>query len=99
MDESEKTLAVVEARLSDLIKSVDNLRLEVNAQRNDVVARNEWLQRNAYVDSKFDSQGAEIAQLRTDAEKRRAPWWAIVAVCFTGLGVVWTILGPLLTGR
>ena len=83
---ADPTLAVVVARLDDLRESVAELRSELRSSTANVVSRGEWEQRNRAVDAKFESQGREIAHLRTDivqartiAEQRRAPWWSVVA--------------------
>lgn len=86
----EATLAVVVARLDDLRTDMQNLRTEISGQRAEVVARNEWMQRNAYVDSRIDGLGTDISELKTDLASRRAPWWSVGAlvVSFITVGLV-----------
>lgn len=86
------TLAVVVARLDDLRTDMANLRSEIGSQRNEVVARNEWLQRNAYVDSRIDGLGTDITDLKTDMASRRAPWWSVVAVVISLIAVAMGII-------
>lgn len=90
-------LAVAVARLEDLRTEVRSLRDEVRRQHGDVVARNEWMQRNAYVDGKFDDQGKDIAELRSDLSKRTPQWWmvapAVVAVASLVLTIIVTLTG------
>lgn len=74
--DNNSVLAVVVARLDDLIKrqaadtkqlaeAIDSLRREFSASRSDMVARGEWMQRNEAVDVRFQEQGREIGSLRT----------------------------------
>jgi hypothetical protein len=97
MDEDRITLARVEATLESVAKALGELREDVLRQRGDVVPRGEWLQRNAYVDSKFDNQGADISEIRQDLAAKRAPWWVVLAAGLGVLGFLWTVLGPVLT--
>lgn len=92
----EATLAVVVARLDDLRTDMQNLRSEISGQRAEVVARNEWMQRNAYVDSRIDGLGTDISELKTDLASRRAPWWSVgafvVSVITVGFVIVETVV-------
>lgn len=97
MDGDRLTLARVEATLESVAKALGELREEVLRQRGDVVPRGEWLQRNAYVDSKFDGQGADISEIRQELAAKRAPWWVVVAAVLGLLGFGWTVFGPMLT--
>jgi len=62
----EITLAVVAARLDDLREDVKGVRSDLAIHRAELVGRGEWLQRNQAVDDRFQAQGREIGQLRTD---------------------------------
>lgn len=66
--------------------------------RNLMVTRREWELRNTHVDNKFQSQGREIGQLRTEIAARRHPWPAVAAAILAGCALGWTILGPIITG-
>lgn len=66
---------------------MQNLRTEISGQRAEVVARNEWLQRNAYVDSRIDGLGTDISEVKTDLASRRAPWWSVIAVLISIISV------------
>ncbi len=75
------TLAVVVARLDDLIKrqaddtasltaAIESLRREFADSRREIVARGDWIQRNQAVDTRFQDQGREIAPLRPDLNSK-----------------------------
>lgn len=89
------TLAVVVARLDDLRQDVQGLHTEVQASRTEYVSRGEWGQRNIHVDSRFDAHGREIAQLRTDVQSRRAPWWSVASILVAGAALVRNLPEPL----
>ena len=101
MDEDKVALTRLGAQMENVVEALKELKQEVRAQRVDNVARTEWLQRNAAVDSKFDSQGSEISQIRQDIASRRAPWWIIAGLAITFFFSVatfaWTVLGPIIT--
>lgn len=78
------TLAVVAARLSDLKTQVGEIGTMLTAQRAEFVGRNEWLMRNATVDTRFEGQGREIADLKTELRTRRLPWPTVAAVVVAG---------------
>lgn len=69
-------LAVVVARLDDLRADVQSMRNEIRDSRRDFVGRGEWEMRNRAVDSRFEGQGREIAELKA----ARAPWWSWATV-------------------
>ena len=96
MDEDSKTLAVVVQRLDDLKSDMTALRSELVASRADVVARGEWVQRNTYVDSKLDTVGREISELKQERAAARAPWWAVAGVITSGLVLVWAVISALI---
>lgn len=77
-----------EARIAVMSVQIEHIgetlrRIEANGTH--AVARSEWEQRNGYVDGRFAEAFAQMAQLRTDAASRRAPWWTIVAA---GAGIL-----------
>lgn len=82
-DSDPATLAVVVARLDDLRDDMRAMRQELASHRADLVPRGEWEQRNRHVDARFQEQGREIANLRTEvrteAQSRRQPWTAVAA--------------------
>ena len=82
------TTAVVVARLDDLRDDVKGLREELRASTANVVSRGEWVQRNAHVDGKFDTQGREIGQLRTELASRRTPWPAVAGAVTGSMGLL-----------
>jgi len=92
-DGENATLAVVVSRLDDLRGDFASLRDELRRTSETSVTRNEWLQRNGYVDGKFDDQGKDISDLRAELAGKRAPWWTIVAVVTSCLALGWTIFG------
>lgn len=102
------TLAVVVARLDDLRTDVQGLRNELHKSNENNVGRGEWSQRNNHVDTRLNSLGREvgdlrsqherdIAAVRTDAASRNAPWWVWVAAVLGVLGFGWSVLGPVVT--
>ena len=97
MDDYRITLAKVEATLEGVQDALKELRDEVRSERRDVVARNEWLQRNMYVNSKFDDQGKDISEIKQDMAAKRAPWWTIVTAIGAGIALVWSIFGPVIS--
>lgn len=90
--------AVVIARFDDLRGAFEDLRDEVREARQSVVSRGEWGQRNAHVDTRLDSQGREIGQLRAELSARRAPWWSTWAVVLAAAGFAWSVLGDAIRG-
>lgn len=96
-DEDAVTLAVVGARLSDLKTEMQDVKTMLTAQRTEFVGRNEWLMRNAAVDSTFAGQGREIGDLRTELRARRQPWPAVAAVVVSAVALGINLL-PALAG-
>jgi hypothetical protein len=90
------TLAKVDTTLEGVVKTLGEVRDEVRGLRGETVSRGEWMQRNAYVDMKFDSQGSDISEIRTDLASRRAPWWSVAAVVVAAAAVLWSIFGPVI---
>lgn len=88
MDEN-ATLAVVVARVEDLRSDIQSLRDEIRRSHEDKVSRNEWMQRNSYVDHKFDLVVAEQAELKRADAAKRAPWWTVGALIVAGASLVW----------
>lgn len=77
-------LARVEALLGYLREDVKGLRSQLAENYAAMVTRNEWVMRNQAVEQRFQDQGREIAQLRTEVKARHHPWpqvaTAVVAV-------------------
>ena len=87
----EATIAVLVARMGDVLKAMDRLSDEVKSASRNSVSRGEWTQRNEAVNSRFESHGREIAQIRVDLASRRTPWTA-VAGAVTGAGSLLIVL-------
>ena len=87
------TLAVVVARLDDVRGDIRDMRTEATAHRTEMVSRGEWEMRNRAVDSRFDNQGREIAELKA----ARAPWWSWASVLLAAFALGWALLGPAIT--
>ncbi|MPT14035.1 MAG: hypothetical protein E2601_03870 [Microbacterium sp.] len=87
------TLAVVVARLDDVRSDIRDLRGELTSHRTEMVSRGEWEMRNRAVDSRFEHQGREVAELKA----ARAPWWSWASVIVAGLAFAWAVLGPVIT--
>lgn len=87
-------LAVVAARLDDLREDIRELRGEVATSVADKVSRGEWLQRNTAVDERFQGQGREIAQLRSELAARRTPWPTVAAVVVAIASFAWSVFSP-----
>lgn len=92
MDEASATLAVVVARLDDVREDIRDLRTDLSTHRTEMVSRGEWEMRNRSVDSRFENQGREIAELKA----ARAPWWSWASVIVAGAALAWAILGPVI---
>lgn len=90
----EATLAVVVQRLDDLRSDVKTLREEWHGSRGDVVPRGEWVQRNTTVDTRFESQGREIAEIKQTIAAARAPWWAWLSPVVAVVALAWAVFGP-----
>lgn len=73
------------------------LREELRRVTEGQVPRGEWAQRNSYVDSKFDAQGREISDIKTELASKRLPMTAWIAIVIAVLTFAWTVLGPVLT--
>ena len=87
----EATIAVLVARMGDVLKAMDRLSEEVKSASRNSVSRGEWTQRNEAVNSRFEAHGREIAQIRVDLASRRMPWTA-VAGAVTGAGSLLIVL-------
>lgn len=96
-DETTSTLAVVVARLDDLRTDFAAMRTEVRQAAGECVTRGEWGQRNQHVDTRINSLGREVGDLRKDIDSRRAPWWSVFAVTLAAAGLVWSIVGPVVS--
>lgn len=48
------------------------------------------------LDAKIDTQ---VKALETKVDARRAPWWAVAAVGFSGIATAWAIFGPAVSAR
>lgn len=92
--DSAATLAVVVARLDDVRGDIQAMRTENSAHRSEMVSRGEWEMRNRAVDTRFESQGREIAELKA----ARAPWWSWASVLVGGGALAWSVLGGSITG-
>lgn len=68
----EVTLAVVAARLDDVREDIRGMRSDLATHRAELVPRGEWEQRNHHVDARFQDQGREIGQLRTELNAKAA---------------------------
>lgn len=97
MNDDNATLAVVVARLDDLRADMQSMRDEIRKSSENAVSRGEWGQRNQHVDTRLNSLGREVGDLRKDLDSRRAPWWSVWAVTLSAGGIAWTILGPVIT--
>lgn len=97
MSDESATLAVVVARLDDLRADMQSMRDEIRKSSENAVSRGEWGQRNQHVDTRLNSLGREVGDLRKDIDSRRAPWWSVWAVVLSAGGFCWAILGPIIT--
>lgn len=86
------SLAVVVARLDDVREDIRDLRTDLSSHRTEMVSRGEWEMRNRAVDSRFDNQGREIAELKA----ARAPWWSWASVLVAAAALIWAVLGPVI---
>jgi flagellar biosynthesis chaperone FliJ len=88
-------IAVINTKLDTLTQHIEQLTRQVNVSNDSKVSRNEWEQRNHYVDGRFQALGREISELRIDikTEKTNKPHWtaivgAIVVVVVLGLDII-----------
>jgi len=83
---SDARIAVMAVQIDHIGQSLS--RIEQNTNHN--VPRSEWEQRNAYVDIRFLDAFAQItkvqaeanshfSQMQAEADRRRAPWWTVIA--------------------
>lgn len=87
------TLAVLVARVTDTREDVGELRRSLENASADKVTRGEWGQRNEHVNSRLQSLGREVAELRAAIHAKTAPWWSVAAVVVAALALVWSVLG------
>ena len=90
MDEDKITLAKIETQLEGLVKTVEDLKKSFDQT---VVTRNEWQQRNLYVDSKLEENSRDITDLKTS----RGAWWIWVMAAFAAITLAWNLLSPIVT--
>lgn len=92
-------IATLTTQVASLDGNVAGLRQELRDDRKTYVQRGEWTQRNDTVNTRFENQGREIANLRADVNSRRAPWWSTWAVALSAGALAWSVFGPTLTAR
>ncbi len=90
MDEDRITLAKIETQLEGLLKTVEDLKRSFEQT---VVTRNEWAQRNKYVDSKLEESAQDISELKSG----RGPWWAWAMAMIAAISLGWDLMQPLVT--
>lgn len=88
------TLQVVVERLNDLRLDVGAVRTQLTAQAVTLVPRGEWVQRNEAVDARFNGQGREISELRTELRSRSIPWTSVLSAVVAFVALVMTLVGP-----
>jgi hypothetical protein len=74
-------------RTANIGDAVSSLRAELTAIRADTVPRSEWLQRNAIVDERFQTQGREIGEVRRAEAARRTPWDRVVSIVLAAVAL------------
>lgn len=102
MDDSTRIdIAVINTKLDALTASVTELTKQIGLSNESKVSRNEWEQRNNYVDGRLQSLGREISELRIDikTEKTNRPHWtaivgAVVVVIVLSLDVISNYVHP-----
>ena len=77
-------IAVMSVQIGHISDSLARIELANTGH----VPRSEWEQRNTYVDGRLLDLNTKIAESKTEAASRRAPWWAIVAAGAGGVAVV-----------
>lgn len=94
------TLAVVVSRLDDIKEDMSGMRSEIQDFKKDTVSRGEWVQRNNHVDErfkhtddKFNAQGREIANMRTEMQSKRAPWWSVGSLIIAAAALLNSFFG------
>lgn len=86
----EISVAVIGAKVDQLGKSLDELKLTLSTSNLLYVPRAEWELRNKLVDERHE-------RMERDQAQRRAPWWSALAVILAAVALGWTILGPVIT--
>lgn len=61
-----------------------------------VVTRNEWLQRNDYVDRRFIDVDKQFGTIAKETAAKRAPWWSVVTA-FAAIAALLITVIPLIT--
>lgn len=79
-------LALIESKVDDTRRAVDELKASLATSTTTHVTRAEWELRNKLVDERHE------AMLR-----KQAPWWTAAAVILSTIALGWNILGPAIT--
>jgi nitric oxide reductase activation protein len=74
-------------RTANLATAVTQFGAELTAIRAETVPRSEWLQRNAIVDERFQTQGREIGEMRRAEAARRTPWDRVVSIVLAAVAL------------
>lgn len=101
-------LALVVERLDDLRREVREdsaktaaaitaLTAKVDSLSRAYVPRQEWEQRNRLVDERHETQGREIADLRTELASKRLTWPAVVGGLAGMIAVAITLVNYIAT--
>lgn len=86
----DRGLDLVLARLEDIAADLRDMRANY-------VPTAVWVQRNAHVDSRLQSIGRELGDLRTEVRSKRVPWPSVASVVISGaalLVVLVQAIGP-----
>lgn len=93
MPEERATLDAVMSRLDDIREDMREVRDEVRTTRENFVSTATWQARNSEVNTRLNSLGREIGDLRTEVRAAKAPWWTWVTVlCGVGALIVSIVL-------
>lgn len=95
MTEAEPNMiGVLASQIEFLRDDIKELRADVKEANDSKVSHREWAQRNAEVNGRFNTQGREIGDLRTELRAKSAPWWSVGAFITAVVAVAWNMLGP-----
>lgn len=97
MPDESTTLAVVVSRIDDLREDIAQLRAEATSNRDTLVSRGEWGQRNQHVDTRLNSHGREIGDLRAELRARRLPWPSVLAAVLAAVALAAQLIPQLAT--
>lgn len=81
------TMGEIARTLTRLDEGQKEVLARIDLMRGEFVHRTEWTMRNGFVDERFRTLDTDITAIRTEANAKRAPWWALVTA-LTAVGAL-----------